>query len=199
MKKLICLEAVTKAHEAGEPLCVDQNTLITAAAQDLIEELNIPLKESCIEEELNLPDELNQETLLQLLKMILAGETAPFQSEKHASGLTVVKGSTVEMNPFETGVPEAKVFYQELISKEEAKISAGFLEIDQSRFDWELSYEEIDYVISGTLEITIDGQKFTALPGDVVFVPKGSKVTWGSPDKVKLFYATYPANWSELL
>ena len=199
MKKLICLEAVTKAHEAGEPLCVDQNTLITPAAQDLIEELNIPLKESCIEEELNLPDELNQETLLQLLKMILAGGTASFQSEKHASGLTVVRGSTVEMNPFETGVPEAKVFYQELISKEEAKISAGFLEIDQSRFDWELSYEEIDYVISGTLEITIDGQKFTALPGDVVFVPKGSKVTWGSPDKVKLFYATYPANWSDLL
>ena len=62
------------------------------------------------------------------------------------------------MKPFETGNPEAQVFYQELISKEEAKISAGFLEIDQSRFDWELSYEEIDYVISGNLEITIEGQ-----------------------------------------
>ena len=201
MKELICLEDVTKAHEAGEPLCVNQNTIITPAAQDLIEELHVPLNESCETQskELNLPDELNQETLLQLLKMILAGETNPFQCEKHASGLKVVKGNTVEMKPFETGNPEAQVFYQELISKEEAKISAGFLEIDQSRFDWELSYEEIDYVISGNLEITIEGQKFTACPGDVVFVPKGSKVTWGSNDKVRLFYATYPANWSDLL
>ena len=36
MKELICLEDVTKAHEAGEPLCVNQNTIITPAAQDLI-------------------------------------------------------------------------------------------------------------------------------------------------------------------
>lgn len=201
MKKLICLEDVTKAHETGESLCVDQSTIITPAAQDLIEELHVSLDESCEiqSKKVNLPDELSQETLLQLLKMILAGEATPFRCEKHASGLKVVKGSSVEMTTFENGNPEAKVFYQELISKEEAKISAGFLEIDHSQFDWELSYEEIDYVISGTLEITIEGQKFTACPGDVVFVPKGSKVIWGSPDKVKLFYATYPANWSDLL
>ena len=103
------------------------------------------------------------------------------------------------MAPFDTGDPNAKVYYQELISKEEAQISAGFLEIDHSSFDWELTYEEIDYVISGTLEITIEGQTFTANPGDVVFVPKDSKVTWCSPNKVKLFYATYPANWPDLL
>ena len=95
MKKLICLEDVTKAHEAGVPLCVNQNTIITPAAQDLIEELHVPLNESCEPQskELNLPDELNQETLLQLLKMILAGETNPFQCEKHASGLKVVKAT----------------------------------------------------------------------------------------------------------
>ncbi|MDT2599589.1 cupin domain-containing protein [Enterococcus hulanensis] len=201
MKKLICGDDVARAHEAGETLCVDANTIITPAAQDMIDELHLPLKESCEAEnmEIRLPDGLNKETLLSVLKMILASETNPFQYEQHANGLKVIKGSSVEMVPFETGNPEAKVTYQELVSKEEAKISAGFLEIDHSQFDWELSYEEIDYVISGSLEITIEGKKYTANPGDVVFVPKGSKVTWASPDKVKLFYATYPANWPDLL
>ena len=35
-------------------------------------------------------------------------------------------------------------------------------------------------------------------PGDVLFVPSGSRVIWGSPDKARIFYATYPANWADL-
>ena len=50
-----------------------------------------------------------------------------------------------------------------------------------------------------TSEYTIDGKKYTANAGDVLFVPSGSKVIWGSPDKARVFYATYPANWADLL
>lgn len=200
MKKLICAEDVTKAHEAGQSLCVDKKTIITPAAKDLIETLQVPCKEQCeVESAITLPENITQETLVHLLKMILVGEKSPFNAEVHENGLKVVKGSSVEMAVFDTGNPADQVFYQELISKDEARISAGFLEIDHSSFDWELSYEEIDYVISGTLEITIEGKKYKAYSGDVVFVPKGSKVTWGSADKVKLFYATYPANWPDLI
>lgn len=201
MKKLICVEDVEQAQADGLALCVDGNTIVTPAAQDLIEAFQLPIKECCETTltEAAIPNELDKNTLIQLLKMILAGETASFQCEQHDSGLKVVKGESVKMAPCDTGDPNAKVYYQELISKEEEQISAGFLEIDHSSFDWELTYEEIDYVISGTLEITIEGQTFTANPGDVVFVPKDSKVTWCSPNKVKLFYATYPANWPDLL
>ncbi|MFQ6972843.1 MAG: ethanolamine utilization protein EutQ, partial [Enterocloster aldenensis] len=45
----------------------------------------------------------------------------------------------------------------------------------------------------------IDGKTYTAHAGDVLFVPSGSKVIWGSPDKARIFYATYPANWADLL
>ena len=201
MKKLICVSNVTQAHKNGEAIFVDQNTIITPAAKDLIETFQVPLEE-CDKQVLTdtiLPNNLNKETLLQLLKMILADENQPFSCEKHSTGLKVVRGDSVEMAVFDTGNPADKVYYQELVSKEESKISAGFLEIDHSQFDLELTYEEIDYVISGTLEITIEGKKYTAHPGDVVFVPKNSKVIWGSPDKVKLFYATYPANWPDLI
>ena len=91
------------------------------------------------------------------------------------------------MDVFETGNPNATAYFQELVSKEESHISAGFLVIDHSDFEWELTYEEIDYVIEGTLTVTIDGKKYTAEAGDVLFVPSGSKVVWGSPNKARVF------------
>ena len=100
---------------------------------------------------------------------------------------------------FDTGNPDATAYFQELVSKDESHISAGFLIIENSKFDWELTYEEIDYVIEGTLTITIDGKTYTAHAGDVLFVPANSKVVWGSPDRARVFYATYPANWADLL
>ena len=59
------------------------------------------------------------------------------------------------MDVFDTGNPDATAYFQELVSKDESHISAGFLIIENSKFDWELTYEEIDYVIEGTLTITI--------------------------------------------
>jgi ethanolamine utilization protein EutQ len=91
------------------------------------------------------------------------------------------------------------VFYQELVSKDDSKMSAGFLTIEKSSFEWELCYEELDFVIEGTLTVTLNGKTFTAHAGDVLFVPSGSKVVWGSPDKTRIFYATYPANWADLM
>ena len=78
-------------------------------------------------------------------------------------------------------------------------MSAGFLTIDHSTFAWDLPYEEIDYVISGTLSVQIDGQTYVAREGDVLFVPSGSSVVWGSPDKARDFYTTFPSNWPDLM
>lgn len=142
--------------------------------------------------------------LCQLLKTILEqgglqAPSKPYEEERHGNGLKVVRGRTVKMDVFDTGNPDATAYFQELVSKDESHISAGFLIIENSKFDWELTYEEIDYVIEGTLTITIDGKTYTAHAGDVLFVPSNSKVVWGSPDRARVFYATYPANWADLL
>lgn len=123
----------------------------------------------------------------------------PYTCDSAPGGLKVVRGDSVKMDVFDTGDPNVNAYYQELVSKEESKMSAGFLVIDHSNFEWELTYEEIDYVIEGTLTVTLNGRTFTAHAGDVLFVPSGSKVVWGSPDKARIFYTTYPANWADLL
>jgi ethanolamine utilization protein EutQ len=124
---------------------------------------------------------------------------APFAEERDASGLKIVRGKTVTLEDFDTGVPSNKVFYRELISKEDAPMSAGFLVIDESSFDWEMFYDEIDFIIEGTVTVTLNGKTFAANQGDVLLVPKGSKVKWGSTGHTKLFYVTFPANWPDLM
>lgn len=136
---------------------------------------------------------LNQGMLNGVLEAAVDQAAAPYLSESHGSGLKLVRGNTVKMDALDVGVPGAKVCYREMVGKGEATTSAGFLEIENSRFDWELAYEETDYVVEGTMTVTVDGQTFTAHAGDMFFLPKGSKVVMGSPDKCKVFYTTYPA------
>ena len=41
----------------------------------------------------------------------------------------------------------------------------------------------------------IDGRVIEAHAGDVLYLPKGSRVLFGTPNRVRVFYVTYPAEW----
>lgn len=212
MKTLICAKDIEACEKKGQKVVnIDNNTIITPAAKDAAKVCGVEFAREKKPEGIHSSNDGGIDsnmiyTVLKalaekgLLKGILENATEPpYLSEHDRGGLKLVRGNSVRFDVFDTGNPNSKVHYQELISKEDSKMSAGFLTIEQSSFEWELTYEEIDYVIEGTLTVTINGNTYTAYPGDVLFVPSGSKVVWGSPDKVKLFYATYPANWADLM
>lgn len=118
--------------------------------------------------------------------------------EKSTSGLQLVRGETVVCEPFSTGNPGDRVFLKDLLPVEESpNMCAGFMEMDRSSFEWELKYDEYDYVIDGELEIVVDGEAYRGKPGDVFYIPRGTRIIFSSPGKVKFFYVTYPANWQE--
>jgi ethanolamine utilization protein EutQ len=220
MKKLICAKDIEAVMLKGEnTLYVDGSEIITPSAQDLAKNNGIVFTAEApapkvqdlgvnktpgidnIDSEMLLDffRKMMDKGLLEEMLQCLKQKNLPFEAECDPNGLKVVRGNTVKMDVFDTGNPNAKAYFQELVSKEESKMSAGFLVIENSKFDWELTYEEIDYVIEGTLTVEINGKTYTAYPGDVLFVPSGSKVVWGSPDKARVFYTTYPANWADLL
>ncbi|MBY0754473.1 cupin domain-containing protein [Clostridium sardiniense] len=219
MKRLICAKDMEEFLTTGEKVFyIDKDVILTPSAKDIAKNNNISITTEKISEKeicstnckgvegldsnklLEMFKELVNEGLLQeMLKVLASGEASKFVSSCDESGLKVVRGSSVKMDVFDTGNPNNKVYFQELISKDESKMSAGFLIIEDSKFEWELTYEEIDYVIEGTVTVEINGKTYEANAGDVLFVPKGSKVVWGSPNKAKLFYTTYPANWADLL
>lgn len=224
MKKLICVKDVEKLDKQGKKVFyIDGETIITPSAKDAAracgmefstephccEEKSDCCTEKASKQENSSTGEVDSNMIYAVLKNMLEKgllngmfdnvPNQPYTAERGSNGLKLVRGSSVKMDVFDTGNTDNKVFYQELISKDDSQMSAGFLTIEKSSFDWELCYEEIDYVIEGTLTLTMNGKTFTAHAGDVLFVPSGSKVTWGSPDKARVFYTTYPANWADLM
>ena len=146
---------------------------------------------------------LDRETLEKILRKVveeeLSRKVSGFEKYIDQSGVGVVKISSVKPERFDTGNPNDKVFLTDVFTIEESgRLSCGVMEMEESTFDWTLNYDEIDYVIEGTLEIIIDGRKITGNRGDVILIPKGSRIKFSAPEFARFLYVIYPANWEEV-
>lgn len=114
------------------------------------------------------------------------------------SGVIGIKAEQIKPEPFDTGKAGDKVFLTDLYSLDESpRLGAGIMEMEDTTFDWTLTYDEVDYVIDGTLEIIIDGRKIVGNKGDVILIPKNTKIQFSTPNFCRFMYVVYPANWAE--
>lgn len=74
-----------------------------------------------------------------------------------------------------------------------SSIGAGFMSWRKGAFEWTLTYDEMDYIVEGVMEITCEGRTLVAYAGDVCFIPAGSHVRWATPSWVKIYYVTFPS------
>ena len=203
MKKLICVKDVDLIEQQGQKIIyIDERTIITPAARDAAKIYGIDFSSKQESYKASAPITNNQQIDSEMIykalnimmdKGLLNGfmdqlSAPPYVAEKDNGGLKVVRGNTVRFDKFHTTNPNETVFHQELMCTDESSMRAGFLTIEKSSLERELSYDEINYIIEGNLTITINGKTFNAYPGDVVFVPSNSKVVWNSSDQAKLFY-----------
>ena len=114
------------------------------------------------------------------------------------SGLLVVRGRSVRLGRFTGAGPEKEIGLHDLVTgRDGAPMTAGIMSwARDDSFDWSLDYDELDLVLEGVLQITIDGRTLEGGPGDVFYVPKGSRIRFGTPSRTRVFYVTYPADWS---
>lgn len=112
--------------------------------------------------------------------------------------ITHVKADAVPLRPFavEVGRPEMAIRLADVITGARGSpMAAGFMTWQTGSFPWTLNYDEIDLVLEGQLEVRKDGQIVVADPGDVLYIPRGSDIFFGSPSHARVFYVTYPADW----
>lgn len=217
-----------KHNERCSVIEVDGNTLITPAAVDMAMEMNINFvsskdEKSCNDsnepirkeakgeamenivkdkmntEGLNCTEELIQKIVQEVLKSIQPQNADAVRKECDPSGIRLVHGESVICERFDTGRASDKVGIKEILNiKECPNMATGFMTIDHSEFDWTLRYDELDYIVEGSMDITINGKTYTGKQGDVFYIPKDTSITFGSRDSCKFFFSTYPANWAEL-
>jgi ethanolamine utilization protein EutQ len=110
-----------------------------------------------------------------------------------------VKGvHRMELGPFpvELHRPEMDVRLRDVVGAEHGlPMATGVMSLRRGSFPWTLDYDEVEYVIEGELHITTADQDIRGRPGDVIAVPKGSSITFGTPSFTRFLYVTYPADW----
>ncbi|GAA5905785.1 hypothetical protein JCM8208_000898 [Rhodotorula glutinis] len=75
--------------------------------------------------------------------------------------------------------------------EKDSPISCGFFTVKAGTpFTYTYGYSELKLVVEGTLilEDTTSGVKIEAHPGDTLSIPKGTPVTFSSPNFAKAFY-----------
>jgi ethanolamine utilization protein EutQ len=174
------------AHEQkSELLFLSPDDIVTPEASDVARELGLQLVRE------NKPEEKVGIQPNQRLPATTAATLPP---------LKMVFGNGVILDPFGAGLatPGTNVRLKDVItSADGSSMAAGYMALDKGEFPWTLNYDEVDIVLEGELVITRGGVAVHATQGDVIFIPKGSSITFGTPDKVRFIYVAFPANWNE--
>ena len=142
--------------------------------------------------------EFNRKMIETLVRQIVTEQLMPTK-QVDPSGVASIKLPEItvsEEDRLETGNPNDIVYTKDLFSLEESpRLGCGLMVMKETTFDWTLDYDEIDYVISGKLDIIIDGRKVSASAGELILIPKNSKIQFSVAEEARFVYVTFPADW----
>ena len=114
--------------------------------------------------------------------------------------LKVVRMANVQVEPFLEGktTPGTNVWLKDVVVTEDrSPMGAGYMSLDKGEMQWTLTYDEIDIVLEGELVITRGSEQVRGKTGDVIYIPKGSSITFGTPSWTRFVYVVFPVNWNE--
>ena len=114
--------------------------------------------------------------------------------------LKVLRMANVQVEPFLEGktAPGTNVWLKDVVVTEDrSPMGAGYMSLDKGEMQWTLTYDEIDIVLEGELVITRGSEQVRGKTGDVIYIPKGSSITFGTPSWTRFVYVVFPVNWNE--
>ncbi|MBL4954783.1 DUF861 domain-containing protein [Neobacillus sp. YIM B02564] len=148
---------------------------------------------------------LNKSLLEDLIKKVIAeqldiGGIQAINKTVDSSGVISVSIPTIkvtEEDRLDTGSKEDIVYTKDIFTlKESPRLGCGVMEMADTTFDWTLKYDEIDYVIEGQLDILVNGKTISAGEGEIIFIPRDSKIQFSVKNHARFLYITYPADWA---
>ena len=199
MAKLISAAELRELAGDNKQVAVPVGAILTPSAYDLAKEMNLTIIRNSDADQPAGRQQAGQEPCVsevqEIVRRVLDKMAKPACANPR---LTHVKAAGIVMEPFEQAPSGQQIKLKDVITSREANLGAGFMEFDRSEFPWHLTYDEVDYVVEGTFTLQSGGVTYTCKAGDVLYIPKDTKVVFGSPTQARVFYVTYPANWADL-
>lgn len=77
-------------------------------------------------------------------------------------------------------------------------IGAGIEVLEKVSIEWTVTYDEVIFVHEGEMTIDTGGERWRCRPGDIVWLPKGTTLTYdASTGRCAYFYALHPVDWAQ--
>ena len=138
---------------------------------------------------------MDRQALEQLIRQMLL-EQLGGESAHGVRAVRVPELRISEEHRMDTGRTGDRVYTRDLFTlRESPRLGAGIMEMTDTTFPWTLSYDEMDYVVSGRLSILIDGETISAGPGELIYIPKDSSIQFSVEGHARFLYFVYPADW----
>jgi ethanolamine utilization protein EutQ len=98
--------------------------------------------------------------------------------------------------PFEAyGDDPARATISRLVGPELSKtMGAGIARFDDCSIAWTVLYDELIVTLEGKFRLRVGEQVFDTVPGDVLWVPKGTALAYEG-EGATVFYALDPVDW----
>ena len=81
-------------------------------------------------------------------------------------------------------------------TEEGSELGCGVVRLKGANLDWTVKYDEVLFVLEGSITVTTLQGVFTAGPHDSIWLPKDTPLTYEA-DNALVFYALHPANWAD--
>jgi ethanolamine utilization protein EutQ len=179
MARLITAEDVRAAAGAGaRTLAIDEGAIVTPLARDEARDRGV------------------------VFTLVPAGEVSPTATSVSGMGgrsrpVLRVETRGLQLDPFPFPVPpQMDVRLRDVVTAADGSpVAAGVMSLREGSFPWELTYDEVQLVLEGELHLGTDEGTIVGHPGDLLYVPKGTRLTFGTPSWTRFLYVTYPAEW----
>lgn len=187
---------------SGGRLVVPADAIITPLARDVAKDLGVAIDTGGSAGETPRPEDALTTKIRTIVQSMLGsgggGLTAPTTPDKPPVKLARHADAVLEPFPYPGPPPGMAVEAVDVVTADDrSPMAAGYLTLTKGSFPWTLTYDEIQIVLEGELHLGGDGGGQIGRPGDVLFVPKGSSITFGTPSWTKFVYVTFPANWED--
>jgi ethanolamine utilization protein EutQ len=76
------------------------------------------------------------------------------------------------------------------------EIGAGIEYLEDVTIDWTVTYDEVLFIMEGQLTVEFDGGSHLCEPGDIVWLPNGTRLKYIARGRAAYFYAVHPVDWA---
>lgn len=192
---------ISAADIRGAPpgdFVVPAGALVTALARDLARDRGVRLVEQGGEQPSATGGGDLESRVRHLVTALLSADRPPVDGRPGRSVKAVDhRGVVLEPFGFPGPGPDQQVRATDVVTAQDGSpMAAGYMSLTAGQFPWTLTYDEVQVVLEGELHIGTPSGTRVGRPGDVLYVPKGSVITFGTPSWAKFVYVTFPADWA---